>query len=89
MRPAGTSAGAWLSVANALEVGRRLKSDFYRNHGSTLIRVTLVNRSVLIRRMVLNSICDDDENVAKDGAELGLTVERSEIVDVGSPRLVD
>lgn len=48
-----------------------------------------MNRSELIRRMVLNSICDDYENVdqtifrdvAKGGAELDLTVERSEIVD--------
>jgi hypothetical protein len=43
----------------------------------------------LIRRMVLNAICDDYENVdqvilrdvAKDCAKLGFTVERSEIVD--------
>ena len=48
-----------------------------------------MNRSELIRRMVLNSICDDYENidqvilrdVAQDAVKLGFTVERSEIVD--------
>src|SRR5271170_4440732 len=48
-----------------------------------------MHRSELIRRMVLNAICDDYENVdqvilsdvAGDGAKLGLTIVRSEIVD--------
>jgi hypothetical protein len=48
-----------------------------------------VNRRELIRRMVLDTICDDYENVdqvifrdvAKDAAKLGFTVERSDIVD--------
>lgn len=47
-----------------------------------------MNRSELIRRMVLNAMCDDFENVdqiilpvvARDCAKLGFTVERSEIV---------
>jgi hypothetical protein len=48
-----------------------------------------MNRSELVRLMVLNEISDDYENVdqiilphvAQDGAKLGLTIERSEIVD--------
>ena len=48
----------------------------------------IVNRSELVRRMVLNAICDDYENVdqmilrdvAKHGAKLGFAVERSDIV---------
>jgi hypothetical protein len=48
-----------------------------------------MNRSQVIRRMVLNAISDDYENVdqvilryvAKDGAKLGFTIERSDIVD--------
>jgi hypothetical protein len=48
-----------------------------------------MKRSELIRRMVLNAICDDYENVdqvilrdvAKDGAKLGFTIERSDIVN--------
>jgi hypothetical protein len=48
-----------------------------------------MNRSELGRRLVLNSISDDYENVgqvilwdvAEDGAKCGLTIERSEIVD--------
>ena len=47
-----------------------------------------MNRSDLIGRMVLNAICDDYENVdqvilrdvAKNGARLGLAVERSDVV---------
>ena len=48
-----------------------------------------MNRTDLVRRMVLNAICDDYENVdqsiltvvAKDTAKLGFTVDRSEIVN--------
>ena len=48
-----------------------------------------MNRSELIRRFVLNAICDDYENVdqvilrqvAEDAARYGLAIERSEIVD--------
>ena len=48
-----------------------------------------MNRSEVIRRMVLNAISDDYENVdqvilrdvAQDGAKLGFTIERSDIVD--------
>jgi len=47
-----------------------------------------MDRLELIRRLVLNSICDDFENVdqiilrdvARDGSVLGLTIERSDIV---------
>jgi hypothetical protein len=46
-------------------------------------------RSELVRRLVLNSICDDFENidqvilpeVAEAGAKCGLTIERSEVVE--------
>lgn len=48
-----------------------------------------MERLELIRRLVLNSICDDFENVdqiilptvARDGSRLGLTIERAEVVD--------
>ncbi len=48
-----------------------------------------MERRELIRRLVLNSICDDFENVdqiilrdvTRDGSKFGLTVERSDIVD--------
>lgn len=48
-----------------------------------------MDRSGLVRLMVLNEICDDYENVdqiifpqvAKQAAKCGLTIERSEIVD--------
>jgi hypothetical protein len=48
-----------------------------------------LTRSELIRRLVLNSICDDFENVdqiilrdvTKDSAKFGLTIERSDVVD--------
>jgi len=48
-----------------------------------------MNRHELVRRIVLNSISDDYENldqviirmVAQDGAKCGLTIDRSEIVD--------
>jgi hypothetical protein len=48
-----------------------------------------MTRCELVQRLVLNTICDDYENVdqvilrsvAKAGAELGLTIERSEIVN--------
>ncbi len=47
-----------------------------------------MNRSELIRLIVLNEICDDYENVdqrilpgaVKEGAECGLTIERSDVV---------
>src|ERR1700682_3779317 len=47
-----------------------------------------MKRSELVRRLVLNSICDDYENVdqvilrevAEDGVKCGLTIGRSEIV---------
>jgi hypothetical protein len=47
-----------------------------------------MNRGELVRRMVLNAMCDDYENidqiilpeVARDCAKLGFSVERSEIV---------
>jgi hypothetical protein len=48
-----------------------------------------MDRSELMRLMVLNEICDDFENVdqvilpniAREGAKCGLSIERSEIVD--------
>jgi hypothetical protein len=48
-----------------------------------------VERSELVRRLILNAICDDYENVdqailrdvAHDGSECGLTIERPEVVD--------
>jgi hypothetical protein len=48
-----------------------------------------VERRDLIRRLVLNSICDDFENVdqvilrdvTRDSARFGLTIERSDVVD--------
>ena len=48
-----------------------------------------MDRKGLVLRFVLNSICDDCENVdqiilnqvAEDGAKCGLTIERGEIVD--------
>jgi hypothetical protein len=48
-----------------------------------------MNRNELVRRLVLNAISDDFENVdqvilrsvAEDGAKCGLTIDRSEIVD--------
>lgn len=48
-----------------------------------------MNRTELVRRLVLNSICDDFGNidqvilrdVAKEAAELGLTIERAGVVD--------
>jgi hypothetical protein len=48
-----------------------------------------MERRQLIRRLVLNSICDDFENVdqvilrdvTRDGSKFGLTIERSDIVD--------
>lgn len=48
-----------------------------------------MNRAGFVRRLVLNAICDDYENidqiilpeVAKDGLRCGLTIERSEIAD--------
>jgi hypothetical protein len=48
-----------------------------------------MSRSELVRRLVLNAICDDYENVdqillpnvAKDGARFGLAVERPEVVN--------
>ncbi len=48
-----------------------------------------MNRSELIRRMVLNSICDDYENVdqvilpdvVRDSAKFGFTVERADVVN--------
>jgi hypothetical protein len=47
-----------------------------------------MNRTELVRRLVLNQICDDYENVdqiilpnvAKGGARCGLVIERAEIV---------
>ncbi len=49
-----------------------------------------MERSELVRRLVLGSMCDDFENidqillpsVSRDGAELGLAIERSEVVEV-------
>ena len=49
-----------------------------------------MNRQELVRRLVLNSISDNFENVdqvilrdvAQDGAKCGLTIERSEVVHV-------
>jgi hypothetical protein len=48
-----------------------------------------LSRSEFVRRLVLNSICDDFENVdqvilpdvAADGAKCGLTIERPEVVE--------
>jgi len=48
-----------------------------------------VTRSEFVRRLVLNSICDDGENVDqiilwdvnRDAAKCGLAIERAEIVD--------
>ncbi|HLM97960.1 MAG TPA: hypothetical protein VK335_01675 [Bryobacteraceae bacterium] len=49
----------------------------------------MIDRNELVRRLVLNAICDDYENVdqvilrdvAQDGAKLGLTLERSDVVE--------
>jgi hypothetical protein len=48
-----------------------------------------VTRRVFVRRLVLNSICDDGENVDqiilsevnRDAAKCGLTIDRAEVVD--------
>ena len=48
-----------------------------------------MTRQVFVRRLVLNSICDDGENVDqiilsevnRDAAKCGLTIERAEVVD--------
>jgi len=56
-----------------------------------------VNRGELVRRMVLNTMCDDYENidqivlptVARDCAKLGIIVERPEIVSTVSRLLED
>lgn len=48
-----------------------------------------MERSELLRRLVLNSMCDDFENidqrilpsVRRDGAMLGLTISRSDVVE--------
>lgn len=55
-----------------------------------------MNRSELVRRLVLNAICDDYQNVdqvilrdvAQDGAKCGLTIDRPEVVAALS-RLID
>jgi len=47
-----------------------------------------MERSELVRRLILNEICDDYENVdqrilpdlVRDGSRLGLSIERAEIV---------
>ncbi len=54
-------------------------------------------RSELVRRLVLNSICDDFENVdqvilrevAEAGAKCGLTIERSEVVQALAGLIAD
>jgi hypothetical protein len=56
-----------------------------------------MDRYELVRRLVLNSIFDDYENVdqvilrgvAEDGAKCGLTIERSEIVNALSGLIMD
>jgi hypothetical protein len=56
-----------------------------------------MTRSELIRRLVLNSICDDYENVdqiifpgvLRDAARFGLTVTRPEILDALSELVAD
>jgi hypothetical protein len=56
-----------------------------------------VDRKELVQRLVLNSICDDYENVdqvilsevAADGAKCGLTIERGEVVDALSALIED
>jgi hypothetical protein len=56
-----------------------------------------VDRRELVLSFVLNSICDDCENVdqiilnqvAADGAKCGLTIERGEIVDALSRMIED
>ena len=48
-----------------------------------------MERRELVRRLVLNSICDDFENVdqvilrdvTRDGSKFGLTIQRSDMVD--------
>jgi hypothetical protein len=48
-----------------------------------------VTRQVFVRRLVLNSICDDGENVDqiilsevnRDAAKCGMTIERAEVID--------
>jgi len=53
------------------------------------VDIDVMERRELIRRLVLNSICDDFENVdqiilrdvTRDGSKFGLTIERSDIVD--------
>jgi hypothetical protein len=54
-------------------------------------------RSEFVRWLVLNSICDDFENVdqvilrdvAKTGTKCGLTIERSEVVDALASLIAD
>jgi len=55
-----------------------------------------MKREEFVRRLVLDKICDDYENldqtilsgVTKDGAECGLIIERSEVVD-GLAQLIE
>ena len=56
-----------------------------------------MTRGEFVRRLVLNSICDDFENVdqiilpdvARTGAKCGLTIERSEVVDALASLIAD
>ncbi len=56
-----------------------------------------MTRSEFVRRLVLDSICDDYENVdqvilrwvEKTGAKCGLTIERSEVVDALASLIAD
>jgi hypothetical protein len=56
-----------------------------------------MERRERVRRLVLNSICDDFENVdqiilqdvTREGSKLGLTIERSDIVDALEGLIVD
>ena len=56
-----------------------------------------MTRGEFVRRLVLNSICDDFENVdqvilrdvAGTGAKCGLTIERSEVVDALAALIAD
>ena len=56
-----------------------------------------MTRSEFVRLLVLNSICDDFENVdqiilpdvAKTGAKCGLTIERAEVVDALASLIAD
>jgi hypothetical protein len=76
----------------AVHVDQSITAGAYGSAG-----IDLMTRSEFVRRLVLDSICDDFENVdqiilpdvAKTGAKCGLTIERSEVVDALSSLVAD